>query len=450
MEYDIAIIGGGPAGYTAAERAAESGLKAVLFEEREIGGVCLNEGCIPTKTMLYSAKLLDNARNASKYGIQVEPGDPPFDWAKILARKDKIVKRLTSGVAMRVTAAGATIVQQHTVLTGESDGKIRIKAGGDTYAVQYALLCTGSENAVPPIKGLQEGRYWGSREALLASGVPDAITIIGGGVIGIEFASLFNSLGSKVTVVEMTGEILGTLDREIASMLRKEYMKRGVTFFLDARVTEIRGGKTVIETGGKEQVLEAGQILVSTGRRPVTAGVGLESLGIKTGKRGVEVNEHLQTSHPRVYACGDVNGLSMLAHSAIRQADAAIHHILGIDDSVNYDAIPWVVYSNPEVAGVGKTEDQLKTANRYYRAIRIPMTYAGRFMAENELFNGYYKLIVDEEERVLGCHLMGNPASELIVIAGMAIEKGFTLDEFRKVVFPHPTVGEVIHESLYL
>lgn len=448
MEYDIAIIGGGPAGYNAAEKAAINGLKTVLFEKNAIGGVCLNEGCIPTKTLLYSAKLLDNMKGASKYGI-LEGEQAGFDLGKIISRKDKVVKKLTGGVKMKLTSSGVEIVEGVATLLGEKSDKIRISCNEVEYVVKYVLVCTGSDTIIPPIKGLADVAYWTSKEALEIKELPKSLVIIGGGVIGIEFASFFNSMGVKVTVIEMMPEILGAMDKETSAMLRKEYAKKGIDFHLNTKVTEVSPEGVTIEKDSKTSIINADRILLSVGRKANTDKVGLSNLSVEILRNGVRVNEYMQTSHPRVYACGDITGYSMLAHTAIRESDVAVNHILGIDDPMSYKAIPGVVYTNPEIAGIGKTEEELKTAGTYYQVLKLPMAYSGRFVAENELGNGLCKLIIDEEAKIIGCHMLGNPASELITIAGMAIEQELTVDDFRKVVFPHPTVSEIIHESLF-
>ncbi|MEA4810255.1 Dihydrolipoyl dehydrogenase [bioreactor metagenome] len=448
MEYDIAIIGGGPAGYNAAEKAAINGLKTVLFEKNAIGGVCLNEGCIPTKTLLYSAKLLDNMKGASKYGI-LEGEQAGFDLGKIISRKDKVVKKLTGGVKMKLTSSGVEIVEGVATLLGDKSDKIRISCNEVEYVVKYVLVCTGSDTIIPPIKGLADVAYWTSKEALEIKELPKSLVIIGGGVIGIEFASFFNSMGVKVTVIEMMPEILGAMDKETSAMLRKEYAKKGIDFHLNTKVTEVSPEGVTIEKDSKTSIINADRILLSVGRKANTDKVGLSNLSVEILRNGVKVNEYMQTSHPRVYACGDITGYSMLAHTAIRESDVAINHILGIDDPMSYKAIPGVVYTNPEIAGIGKTEEELKTASTYYQVLKLPMAYSGRFVAENELGNGLCKLIIDEEAKIIGCHMLGNPASELITIAGMAIEQELTVDDFRKVVFPHPTVSEIIHESLF-
>lgn len=448
MKYDIAIIGGGPAGYTAAERAAAEGLKTVIFEKKAIGGVCLNEGCIPTKTLLYSAKLLDNAKSAAKYGLTV-PDGMGFDLEKMIHRKDKVVKKLTGGVKMTVNSYGAELVEKEAVITGEENGLIQISAGEENYEITYLLICTGSDTVIPPIKGLSEVDYWTSKEALEGTVLPKSLAIIGGGVIGMEFASFFNSMGVKVSVIEMMPEILGAMDKETSAMLRADYQKRGVDFYINSKVTEVSSNGVTIEKDGKSSVIAADKILVSAGRKANINQAGLDKLNIELLRNGVKVDENMLTSHPHVYACGDITGRSMLAHTAIRESEVAINHILGIADRMNYDCVPSVVYTNPELAGVGKTEEELNAVGISYHIQKLPMVYSGRFVAENETGNGLCKLILDDNDRVIGCHILGNPASEIIVVAGIAIQYGYTVEEFRKTIFPHPTVGEIYHETLF-
>ena len=331
MKYDIAIIGGGPAGYTAAERAAAGGLKTVIFEKKAMGGVCLNEGCIPTKTLLYSAKLLDNAKGAAKYGIAV-PDGISFNLEKIIDRKDKVVKKLTGGVKQTVKSYGAELIEKEAVITGEDNGLIQILAGGEKYEVTYLLVCTGSDTVIPPIKGLSEIDYWTSKEALEMAALPKSLAIIGGGVIGMEFASFFNSMGVKVSVIEMMPEILGAMDKETSAMLRTEYQKRGINFQLNSKVIEVSPAGVTIEKAGKLSLIEADKVLVSVGRKANLNQVGLDKLKVEMVRNGVKVDEHMLTSHPKVYACGDITGYSMLAHTAIRESEVAINHILGVDE----------------------------------------------------------------------------------------------------------------------
>ena len=447
MKYDVAIIGGGPAGYTAAERAAKGGLSTILFEKNALGGVCLNEGCVPTKTLLYSAKTYDNIRHASKYAVKAE--NPSFDLGKIIARKNKVVKKLTAGIRMKMTEAGATVVNAEASIEGRAeDGTLTIVAADTRYEAANLMICNGSETVIPPIPGLSETAYWTSREALQSKELPASLVIIGGGVIGMEFASFFNSLGVEVHVVEMLDKILGPMDRELSAMLQAEYAKRGVKFYLGHKVTGVHGTEVSVEKDGESFTLTGEKVLLSVGRRPVMKGFGLENLGVEPFRNGVKVNEYMQTSLPNVYACGDITAFSLLAHTAVSEAEVAIDHILGKPHAMSYKAIPGVVYTNPEIAGVGRTEEELQAAGVDYQVKKIPMAFSGRFVAENEMGNGVCKLLLDGEGTLIGAHLLGSPASELIVIAGMAIEQGMKAEQLTRFVFPHPTVGEILKEAL--
>ena len=447
MKYDVAIIGGGPAGYTAAELAAKNGLSTVLFEKNALGGVCLNEGCIPTKTLLYSAKTYDNIKHASKYAVSAE--SPSFDLPKIIARKNKVVKKLTAGIKMKMKENGVEVVSGVAeIQRRDDDGTITVLCADNEYQAANLLICTGSETVIPPIPGLSETEYWTSREALQAKELPSSLVVIGGGVIGMEFASFFNSMGVEVHVVEMIDKILGPMDRELSEMLQAEYAKRGVKFYLNYKVTAVNGTEVSIEKDGETTVLTGEKILLSTGRRPVTKGFGLENLTLEPFRNGVKVNEYMQTSLPNVYACGDITAFSLLAHTAVSEAEVAIDHILGKSRKMSYKAIPGVVYTNPEISGVGKTEEELQAEGVPYTVKKVPMAFSGRFVAENEMGNGVCKLILSEDGTLIGAHMLGNPSSELIVIAGIAIEKGMKAEEIRSFVFPHPTVGEIIKEGL--
>ena len=448
---DLVIIGGGPAGYVAAERAGAKGLKVVLFEKRELGGVCLNEGCIPTKTLLYSAKIYDSAIHGDKYGVFAK--DATFDFGKIVDRKTRVVRRLVAGVGAKMKAHGVQVVKGEAMIEGRSSEGIKISCNGEQFLAANLLICTGSEAFVPPIPGLKEAGdiILTNREILALKEQPESLVIIGGGVIGMEFASFYNSLGTKVTVVEMLPEILNGLDKELSAMLRGIYAKKGVEFNLSCKVTKIDGNVvTYVDAENNEHTVSGDKILVSVGRRAVTTGFGLENLGVELNRGGIKVDNKMRTNVPGVYAAGDVTGFSLLAHTASREGEVVVNNLTGREDSMRYGAIPGVVYTNPEISGVGLTEESAKQKGIAYKVASLPMAYAGRFVAENEGGNGVCKVLVGQKYgEVLGVHMLGNPSSEMIYGACMAIEAEMTIKGLEEVVFPHPTVSEIFKETLF-
>jgi dihydrolipoamide dehydrogenase len=448
--YDLMIIGGGPAGYVAAERAGHRGLKVILFEKKSMGGVCLNEGCIPTKTLLYSAKTYENALHGDKYGVY---GDNiRFDYGKIVARKNKVVRKLVAGVEGKMKMHHVTVIKGEALIVGRSPKGVEVSCGGESYLGANLLICTGSEAFVPPIPGLAEAGdiILTNREILDLKEQPKSLVIIGGGVIGMEFASFYNSLGTEVTVVEMLPEILGQNDYEISAMLREMYAKKGIAFHLNAKVVKIEGNKVFFEKDGETQIVEGEKILVSVGRRAVTKGFGLENLNVELLKGGIKVDEKMRTNVPGVFAAGDVTGFSLLAHTASREGEVVVNNLTGRADRMRYNAIPGVVYTNPEVSGVGETEESAKAKGLDYKVAKLPMAYAGRFVAENEGGSGLCKVLVGAKHgEVIGVHMIGNPSSEMIYGACMAIEQEMTLTELEEVVFPHPTVSEIFKETIF-
>ena len=446
--YDLAIIGGGPAGYVAAENAGAKGLKTVLFEKRELGGVCLNEGCIPTKTLLYSAKMYEHAQGGKKYGITAE--NVLFDYKKIADRKTKVVRKLVAGIKMKMENHNVEVVRGDAFIESGDTASIRITCGEQSYEAAHLLICTGSEAFVPPIPGIEGNEaVLTNREILALTQAPASLVIIGGGVIGMEFASFYNSLGIPVTVIEMLPEILGGMDKEIAEMVRGIYAKRGVQFHLGCKVTAIEGTAVhYTDSEGNTFTAEGEKILMSVGRRAVLKGFGLENIAVEA-ERGIKVNEYMQTTMPNVYAAGDVTGFSLLAHTASREGEVAVNNILGKEDKMEYNAIPGIVYTNPEVSSVGLTEEQATAQGIEYRVSKLPMTYSGRFVAENEGQMGLCKIIADTQGYVIGVHMVGNPSGEFICAAWMAITHKITVDELKRTVFPHPTVSEIIKEGLF-
>lgn len=447
-QFDLVIIGGGPAGYVAAERAGAKGLRVVIFDKRALGGVCLNEGCIPTKTLLNSAKILESAREAASYGIQVGSVSPDFE--KIMKRKDKVVRKLVAGVGAKMKHAKAEVVMADAVIKDKRGEVITVTAGGKDYLASRLLICSGSEAAVPPIPGLDQQQVVTNREILQMKELPKSLIIIGGGVIGTEFADFFNAMGTEVTVIEMLPEILTGIDDEIAAFVRNEFTKRGIRYHLQAKVTQLKGREVIFEKDGQVHSVAGDQVLLSVGRRPNVAGIGLENIGVEFSPRGVKIDQHCRTNIPNVYAAGDITGFSLLAHTASREGEVAVNHMLGRKDVMRYNAIPGVVYTHPEIAGVGLTESAAKAQGVEVEVRRLPMAYAGRFVAENEGKDGFCKVIVGKKYReILGVHLVGGACSEMIWGACALIEAQLRVQDVQEIVFPHPTVSEIIRETIF-
>ena len=445
MRYFLAIIGGGPAGYTAAEKASKAGKDVVLFEQNAVGGTCLNVGCIPTKSLLYGAKQYYNATHAQKYGVTAE--NVQFDFAAMQKRKTIVVRKLVAGIKQRLNNEHCTVVNGVAKVLDSIRQTWRIECNGETYEVENLMICTGSTNFVPPIPGIKDNpAIWDSTDALAATELPKSIIIVGGGVIGMEFATLYHELGVPVTVIEALPTILPNLDQEVVGVLAEKYKKAGINILTETKVEEIDGGK--VTANGVEY--EAEKILVSVGRRANLS--GLEALeGLETERGAIKIDEFCRTNLPNVYACGDVTGKIMLAHVASRQAEVAVTKLLNDqmahDQKVNYLAIPSVVYTNPEIASVGVTESQAEEMSIPVEVRKLPMTFSGRFMAENEGETGLCKMIIDSRSNtIIGVHCIGNPCSEFVAAASCAVRNGYTLDDFRQVVFPHPTVSEILHE----
>ena len=441
MKYYLAILGGGPAGYTAAEIASKAGKDVILFEQNALGGTCLNVGCIPTKTLLYSAKQYYNAAHADKYGVKAE--NVSFDYVKIQQRKTKVVRKLVAGIRAKLNNEHCTVINGAASVVSRTDDVVTIACGEEQYEAENLLICTGSTNFVPPIPGIKDNEHvWDSTTALDAKELPASIVIVGGGVIGMEFATLYHELGVPVTVIEAMPTILPNIDQDIVAILREKYEKSGIKILTNTKVVSIEGGKLKVESG---EIIEADKILVSVGRRANLQ--GLEALTDLEYNRGaIVVDDFMKTNRPNVYAAGDVTGKIMLAHVASRQAEVAVGRMLKQIplQRIAYNAIPSVVYTNPEIACVGITEKDFDAEVR-----TMPMTFSGRFVAENEGENGLCKMLIDKKSHsVLGVHMIGNPCSEFVAAASFAVRMGYTVDEFKQVVFPHPTVSEILKEIL--
>lgn len=451
--YDLIIIGGGPGGYNAAERAGHAGLKTLVIEERALGGVCLNEGCIPTKTLLYSAKIYDYAKHGADYGVTF--GSAAIDHAFVVNRKNNVVKQLVSGIGAKLKKCGVEVVKASAVIKERTADGFTVTADGKDYTAKQLLIATGSSPALPPIDGLadslKEGFALTNREILDLTEIPKTIVVVGGGVIGLEMASYFNSVGSKVYVVEMMNKIAGAVDSDISKLLQKDYASRGVEFILGAKVTSIKNKKVSYEKDGKITEIAADYALVSIGRRARTAGLGCENIGLKLERGAIVTNEYGKTNVPGVWAAGDVNGKSMLAHTAYREGEVCINNILGKKDRINYNSIPAVIYTNPEVASVGETEETAKAKGLDVEVKNVTLKYSGRYVAENENGYGILKVITDKKHKnVIGLHMIGSYASEIIYGAAMMVETEMRVEDIQKIVFPHPTVCEVIRESMFM
>jgi len=461
MKYFLAIIGGGPAGYTAAEKASKAGKDVVLFEQNALGGTCLNVGCIPTKSLLYGAKQYYNATHAQKYGVTAE--NVAFDYAAMQKRKTIVVRKLVAGIKQRLQNEHCTLVSGAATVLSYQPTTISIQCNGETYEAENLMICTGSTNFVPPIPGIKDNPHvWDSTDALAATELPGKIIIVGGGVIGMEFATLYHELGVEVTVIEAMPTILPNLDQEVVSILKEKYQKAGIRILTETKVEEINGEK--VKANG--EWYEADRILVSVGRRANMQ--GLEALtDLEMHRGGIVVDEFMKTNLENVYACGDVTGKIMLAHVASRQAEVCVGRMLRQIplQRIAYNAVPSVVYTNPEIASVGLTEEQVRAfytemegqaglekaggVETFYEVRKLPMTFSGRFMAENDGETGLCKMLIDRKNQtVLGVHMIGNPCSEFVAAASFAVRMGYTVSEMEQVIFPHPTVSEILHEVL--
>jgi len=449
-KYFLAIIGGGPAGYTAAEKASKAGKDVVLFEQNAVGGTCLNVGCIPTKSLLYGAKQYYNAAHAQKYGVTAE--NVTFDFAAMQKRKTIVVRKLVAGIKQRLNNEHCTLVSGFAKVENRTDELVTISCSDQTYEAENLMICTGSTNFVPPIPGIKDNpAIWDSTDALNATELPKSIIIVGGGVIGMEFATLYHELGVAVTVIEALPSILPNLDPEVVAILADKYRKAGINILTETKVESIDGNTVTISSSSSSTSLTSltsDKILVSVGRRANLN--GLEALNeLELNRGAIVIDDFCKTNLPNVYACGDVTGKIMLAHVASRQAEVAIGRMLKQIplQRIAYNAIPSVVYTNPEIASVGITEAQAADMKIETEVRKLPMTFSGRFMAENEGETGLCKMIIDAKNHsVLGVHMIGNPCSEFISAASFAVRMGYTTAEFQQVVFPHPTVSEILHE----
>jgi dihydrolipoamide dehydrogenase len=445
MNYDMIIIGAGPGGYEMAERAGHKGQKVLLIEKANLGGVCLNHGCIPTKTLLNSAKHYVHAKEAPAFGVNT--GEVSFDLSKAMAWKQEVIETLRGGIA------GMMKKNKVEVLFGEAKllGSGRVQVGDTVYEGASVVIANGGSPFVPPIPGADQSHVMTSKEILNVETMPESLVVIGGGVIGIEFASFFSSLGVKVDVIEMLDEIIPFMDVGQAKRFRAA-LRGKVGFNLGCRVTAIDGHDVkYTDKKGEEKSINADVVLMSVGRAPNLSGMGFEEAGLGFDRSGIKTDDQQRTNLPNVYAIGDVTGKSQLAHSATRMGEVALNTILGKKDRFRTNAIPWAVYSMPEIAGCGLTEAEAKTAGYNVETASLPLLMSGRFLAENgKKGPGQVKVVIDGDTRVLlGVHMFGGICSEIIWGVAAMLEAELRVEDIQEIVFPHPTVGEVIRSTMF-
>ncbi|MCC6931755.1 MAG: dihydrolipoyl dehydrogenase [Deltaproteobacteria bacterium] len=445
MNYDVIIIGGGPGGYVAAERAGSKGKRVCLIERENLGGTCLNWGCIPTKTYLASSKLFYQALHSEEFGVLAK--DVRFDFAKLYARKEKIVSTLRSGIVGLMKKYNVEVING----SAELKSKNEVSVDNRILTAENIIIATGASPIIPPIKGANLAHVYDSQKLLARQETAKQICIIGGGIIGMEFACFYAQLGIEVSVVELLGEICFGLDAELSKGLRSEMEKKSIKFYLSHKVDEITESSVIaISPENEKREIAADIVLLSAGRKPNLEGLGLDSVGIIYDKKCIQVDDSMRTNIPNIYAVGDCTGRLQLAHVASRQGEVAVNNICGEQDSMRYAAIPAVVYTSPEVASIGLTEDDAKKANIPVKVNKLPLGVSGRFVAENDKARGLVKVVVHSgTNSLLGVHIIGNLSSEIIWGVAALIEAEFRIEEIRELVFPHPTVGEVIKDALY-
>ncbi|MBA7612124.1 Dihydrolipoyl dehydrogenase [subsurface metagenome] len=442
--YDLIIIGAGSGGYEAAAYAGEMGKKVALIEKEYIGGVCLNTGCIPTKILLHSAKTLQLCREAENYGIKT--GKLEIDYGHIRKRKKEVIALLTKGVEGKLKRSGVEMIWGE----GRLIAKNTVDVNEKSYEAKNILIATGSRPAVPPIEGIDSPRVLDSTAILELDKIPKSLAVIGAGAIGLEFACFFNEMGTEVKVIEMLPHIAYQMDTDISSYLLKSLEKKGIDFTLSSRVSKI-GKKEISYTGenGKSETVQSEIILNATGRCPNLENIGLDEIGILYDAKGIKTDLQGKTSVPGVWACGDVTGRCLLAHAATREGIVAVNNMFGKKDMMRYKAIPNVIYTHPEVAGAGMTEQMLQQEEIDYEKNLLALNISGRFVAENEKKQGYVKVLTGSQyHEILGVHIIGGAASEMIYGITAFIEMEMRVEDIKEIVFPHPTVSEAIKEAI--
>lgn len=451
MEKDIVVIGGGPGGYVAAIRAAQLGAKVSIVEKDKFGGTCLNRGCIPTKALYRNAEILNTLKNIDEFGISVD--NYTIDIDKIQERKDKIVKQLVDGVGQLLKANNVEIVQGTGILKDKNTVSVVLEEGSvRDITTKNVILATGSKPAIPPIPGADLEGIFTSEEMLNFTKIPKSLVVIGGGVIGMEFAGIFNAMGSDVTVVEFLPNILAQVDTDLTKRLTVSLKKKGMKIHASTKVTKIEkedGIFAVYAEGKKGEIaVEGDAVLISTGRMPVTEGLNLEGVGIEFDRKGIKVDENLQTTVPGIYAIGDTNGRSMLAHAASHQGIAVVERIMGMDNHNHSDVVPGCIFISPEIAIAGLNEKEAKDKGINYKVSKFMFGANGKALALGEA-EGMVKVIGDAEDNtIIGVHIMGPHASDLIHEGVLAISKKMKVEDITGVIHAHPTLAETFHEAV--
>ena len=442
--YDLIVIGAGPGGYEAAAHAGKMGKQVALIERGRMGGTCLNVGCIPAKTFLRSSRLFHECRQAAKYGVRL--GSVEFDMPAVVERKNRVVGTLTKGVEGMLKRAGVEVIAGQARLISRN----AVEVGAVRYEAANILLATGSRPARPPIPGIASEGVLDSDTVFALTHVPETIAIIGGGYIGLEFACFFNEVGAKVAVYEMLPQIAAGSDLEISTRLLEIMKRAGIEFNRSAKVLGIEGHTIRYQAAdGSQSTASADCILNATGRAPVVDGLGLEEVGVDFTPKGVKTSELGKTNVAGVWACGDVTGRRMLAHAATREGIVAVNNMFGKKDRIRYQAIPAVIYTHPEVAAVGRTEEELKTLGIEYKKSVVPMAVAGRFLVEHEGGTGMVKVLAGARYgEILGVHAIGDASSEFIIAAAVMVETEMCVSDISEIVFPHPTVSEALREAI--